>query len=62
MSIESSFGNTRNRRRYGDKQTDTSPERPRLGGDEHPNNERPGARPHPAMRGTARVSDRPSAR
>lgn len=61
MSIESSFGTPRNRRRFGDKQTDQSPERPRLGGDEHPNNERPGARPHPAMR-TVRVSDRPSGR
>lgn len=48
MSIDSSIGR-RGRRRFGDKQVDTSPERPRLGGDEHPNIERAGARPHPAL-------------
>ena len=64
--IENSTGR-RGRRRFGDKQVDNSPERPRLGGDEHPNLERAGARPHPAMarecgpRGSdSRHAERPS--
>jgi hypothetical protein len=36
--------------RLTDRRNELAPDRPRLGAHEHPNLERPDAKPHPAMR------------